>query len=243
MKIIKVKDYKELSELAAEKIAEKVQEKPDLVLGLATGATPEGIYQCLVEKYQKNELDFSHSSSVNLDEYKGLPRDNEQSYYSYMFAHLFSKINLPKERINLPDGMAKDGEEECRRYDQMIEQMGGVDIQLLGIGRNGHIGFNEPDDHFTAATHCVTLTKSTLDANAKYFKTPQDMPRQAYTMGIGTIFKAKEILLVASGESKVEALRETILGPVTPKVPASILQFHPNVTIIGDEEALSFWQG
>lgn len=241
MNIIKVKNYRELSYLGAKKIADQVAENPYSVLGLATGATPEGIYQHLASEYQKGTLDFSQCSSVNLDEYKGLSREDEQSYYHYMKQHLFSKINLPEERIYFPDALAKDAQEECRRYDEDIEKLGGVDLQLLGIGRNGHIGFNEPGDFFPAATHCVSLSQSTLDANAKYFPSKEEMPKEAYTVGIGVIMKAKKILLVANGESKREALRRTIFGKVTPQTPASILQFHPNVTIIGDEEALSFW--
>ena len=239
MRIYRTKDYKEMSRKAANLISAQVILKPDCVLGLATGSTPIGIYDQLVEWYQKKDLDFSEVTTVNLDEYRGLSRESDQSYYYFMHKHLFDRVNIRPEQTFVPDGTCEDSERECSRYEEKIEAVGGVDMQLLGLGRNGHIGFNEPAEDFAKATHCVDLTPSTIDANKRFFESEDDVPRQAYTMGIGTIMKAKKILLVVSGEDKAEALYKTMFGPVTPNVPASILQLHPDVTIIADEVALS----
>ena len=239
MKIIRTKDYEEMSRKAANLISAQILLKPDCVLGLATGSTPIGIYDQLVEWYKKGDLDFSTVKTVNLDEYKGLTRDNEQSYYYFMHHHLFDRVNIDEENTHVPNGKVENGDEECLRYEALIESMGGVDLQLLGLGRNGHIGFNEPSDSFAQVTHCVDLTQSTIDANKRFFASEADVPRQAYTMGIGTILQAKKILLVASGEDKAEAVKNTLFGPITPYVPASILQIHPDVTIVADEAALS----
>lgn len=239
MKIYCGKDYKEMSRIAANIISAQVILKPDCVLGLATGSTPVGTYQQLVEWYKKGDLDFSKVTSVNLDEYKGLSGDNDQSYRYFMNKNLFDHVNIDKAKTFVPDGTEPDGEKASRDYDEIIERVGGVDLQLLGIGHNGHIGFNEPADEFCKGTHCVDLTASTIEANKRFFEKEEDVPRQAYTMGIGTIMKAEKILLLASGEDKAEALYQTICGPVTPKVPASILQFHKNVIVIADEAALS----
>ena len=213
--------------------------KPDSVLGLATGSTPIGMYDQLVEWYNKGDVDFSEVKTVNLDEYKGLARDNDQSYYYFMHKHLFDRVNINPDNTNVPDGTQMDSEKECARYEKLIESMGGVDIQLLGIGRNGHIGFNEPDNCFAKTTHCVDLTESTIEANKRFFASADDVPRQAYTMGIGTIMKAKKILLIVNGEDKADALAKAVYGPVTPEVPASILQFHNDVVIVADQAALS----
>lgn len=239
MKIIRTKDYEEMSRKAANLISAQILLKPDCVLGLATGSTPIGIYDQLVEWYKKGDLDFSTVKTVNLDEYKGLTRDNEQSYYYFMHHHLFDRVNIDEENTHVPNGKVENGDEECLRYEALIESMGGVDLQLLGLGRNGHIGFNEPGDSFVEPTHCVDLKESTIEANKRFFESADDVPKQAYSMGIGTIMRSKKILLVVSGEEKAQALKDSIYGPVTPEVPGSILRFHPDVTIIADEAAMS----
>lgn len=239
MKIYRTVDYQEMSRMAASILAAQIQQKPDCVLGLATGSTPIGMYDELVRQYQDGTLDFSLVKSVNLDEYKGLTREDEQSYSYFMNQHLFGRVNIHPENTYLPDGTQTDAGAECTRYEEVISRLGGVDLQVLGIGRNGHIGFNEPADSFARATHCVELTPSTIDANKRFFEKEEDVPRQAYTMGIGTIMRARRILLLASGADKAEALRGALYGPVTPRLPASILQFHPDVTVIADEAAFS----
>ena len=239
MRIYEVKDYQEMSRKAANILSAQVILKPDSVLGLATGSTPIGMYDQLVEWYKKGDLDFSKVKTVNLDEYKGLTHDNDQSYYYFMHEHLFDRVNIDPANTNVPDGTEEDPEKECARYEKLIESMGGVDIQLLGIGHNGHIGFNEPDSTFAKTTHCVDLAESTIEANKRFFASVDDVPRQAYTMGIGTIMKAKKILLIVNGESKADAVAKAFFGPVTPEVPASILQFHSDVVVIGDSAALS----
>ena len=239
MRIYEAKDYQEMSRKAANILSAQVILKPDSVLGLATGSTPLGMYDQLVEWYKKGDLDFSKVKTVNLDEYKGLTHDNDQSYYYFMHEHLFDRVNIDPANTNVPDGTEEDPEKECARYEKLIESMGGVDIQLLGIGHNGHIGFNEPDSTFAKMTHCVDLAESTIEANKRFFASVDDVPRQAYTMGIGTIMKAKKILLIVNGESKADAVAKAFFGPVTPEVPASILQFHSDVVVIGDSAALS----
>ena len=238
MRIICCKDYDEMSRKAAAILAAQIIGKEDSVLGLATGSTPEGLYRCLVEGYEKGELDFSKVRTVNLDEYQGLPQEHDQSYCYFMNHHLFQHINIKQENTHLPDGMNSDIWEECARYHAVVESMGGVDLQLLGIGPNGHIGFNEPADNFEDNTHCVTLTEATIQANSRFFSSEADVPRRAFSMGIGEIMAAKKILLVASGENKAEAVKAMLTGPVTPQVPASILRFHPNVVLVADEAAL-----
>ncbi len=239
MRIYKVKDYEEMSRRAAGMIAAQVIMKPDSVLGLATGSTPVGIYRHLIEWYRGGDLSFSEVTTVNLDEYKGLPRDNDQSYYYFMHENLFNHINLPKGNSHLPNGMEEDSEKACREYHDVIEKTGGIDMQLLGLGHNGHIGFNEPGEVFEQRVHCVDLTANTIEANKRFFEREEDVPRQAYTMGIGNIMQARKILLVVSGESKAKILKEALYGPVTPAVPASILQFHKDVTVVADEAAMS----
>ena len=239
MRIYKAADYNEMSRKAANVIAAQVIMKPDCVLGLATGSTPIGTYARLVKKYKKGDLDFSGVTSVNLDEYKGLTKENDQSYYYFMHENLFDKVNIDPENTYLPDGTKPDSEEECARYEELIRSMGGVDLQLLGLGHNGHIGFNEPADAFDKETHCVDLQERTIEANKRFFASADDVPRQAYTMGIKTIMQAKKILIVVSGEDKADIVEKAFFGPVTPSVPASILQMHQDVTVVADAAALS----
>ena len=239
MKIIKANDYQDMSRKAANIISAQVILKPDCVLGLATGSTPIGMYEKLVERYNKGDLDFGDVTTVNLDEYKGLPKEDEQSYYYFMHSHLFDYVNINPDRTFLPDGMNEDPDAECERYEEVIRSVGGVDLQLLGMGHNGHIGFNEPGEEFAKGTHCVDLQPRTIEANKRFFASAEDVPRQAYSMGIQTIMKAKKILVIVSGEDKAEALKNSLFGPVTPHVPGSILQMHPDVTIVADEAALS----
>lgn len=239
MRIYCEKDYNAMSRRAAAVIAAQVVSKPECVLGLATGSTPIGAYQQLVEWYKKGDLSFAGVRSVNLDEYVGLAPTHDQSYRYFMQHNLFDHVDILPENTNVPDGLAADTAAECARYEDVVKALGYADLQLLGLGRNGHIGFNEPCDHFPVATHLVDLTQSTIEANARFFASAGDVPKQALTMGIGTIMRARSILVVASGADKADAVRRTVAGPVTPEVPASILQLHPNVTIIGDEAALA----
>ncbi len=239
MRIIRTRDYDDMSRKAADIIAAQIIMKPDCVLGLATGSTPIGAYARLVKKYKKGDLDFSSVTSVNLDEYKGLTKENDQSYYYFMNDNLFSKVNIDKNRTFLPDGTEKDSDRACREYNQVIANTGGVDLQLLGLGHNGHIGFNEPGATFEAETHCVDLTESTIQANKRFFASIDEVPRQAYTMGIKTIMMARKILVVVSGTDKAAIVKKAFFGAITPEVPASVLQLHPDVTIVADEAALS----
>lgn len=239
MKIIKAKDYHDMSRKAANIISAQIIMKPDCVLGLATGSTPIGTYEQLIDWYHKGDLNFEEVTTVNLDEYKGLTKENDQSYYYFMHHHLFDHVNIQENRTNLPDGMNPDAEKECRRYDEVIRSVGGVDLQLLGLGHNGHIGFNEPGAAFEKGTHCVDLQQRTIEANKRFFASADDVPKQAYTMGIKTIMMARKILVVVSGEDKADIVKEAFYGPVTPQVPASILQMHPDVTVIADDAALS----
>lgn len=239
MKIIHAESYDDLSRKAAEIIAAQIKSKPDSVLGLATGSSPVGTYKELVKMYESGELDFSRISSINLDEYVGLDGTSDQSYRFFMNDNLFDHVNIDKSNTNVPNGKAEDRDAECSRYDALRSEIGPIDMQLLGIGENGHIGFNEPSDEFIYETHVVTLTDSTIMANSRLFADPADVPRYAMTVGMETIMMAKKVLLVANGAKKAQALRDTVSGPVTPRVPASILQQHPDVTIIADAEALS----
>lgn len=232
MNYIEVETYEELSRKAAAIIAAQVISKPESVLGLATGSSPLGTYACLVKAYENKDLDFSKVTSVNLDEYVGLTGENDQSYRYFMNTNLFSKINIRKECTFVPNGCADDVKKECREYDERIESLGGIDIQLLGIGLDGHIGFNEPDEVFTKETHLVDLDPSTIEANARFFPSADDVPKQAVTMGMGGIMNAKKVLLIANGKNKEEIIKKAFFGPITPKIPASILQLHPDVTVI-----------
>ena len=239
MRIYRATDYKDMSRKAANIISAQVIMKPNCVLGLATGSSPIGTYEQLVEWYKKGDLDFSEVKTANLDEYKGLDRTNDQSYYYFMNDHLFSKVNIDMANVNIPNGMEPDAEKECARYEAKIHSLGGVDLQLLGLGHNGHIGFNEPNSEFDKVTHCVDLTESTIEANKRFFASIDDVPRQAYTMGIKTIMQAKKILIVVSGEDKAEIVKKAFFGPITPEVPASVLQLHNDVTLVGDAAAIS----
>lgn len=237
MKVVVAKDYREICKLVSRIFAAQVTLKPDSVLGLATGSTPVGMYQELVQMYQEGRIDFSHVRTVNLDEYAGLSEDNDQSYRYFMNHNLFDHININKENTNVPNGTAADLQAECERYEQVVADMGGVDIQLLGIGNNGHIAFNEPCGEFPEKTHVVDLTQSTIEANARFFESMDDVPKKALTMGIGTIMKAKKIVLMANGPKKAQTIYDTVYGPITPEVPASVLRLHPDVTIFVDEQA------
>jgi len=239
IKFIPAKDAVEAGRLGADIFTQTMEENPACVFGLATGSTPLSLYSELVLRYSQGKLDFSLVRTVNLDEYIGLPADHPQSYHQFMYDHLFSKINIHPRNTHLPNGMADDLESACREYEKMIESMGGIDLQLLGIGLNGHIGFNEPSDYFPKYTHVVDLTESTREANKRFFTDIREVPTQAITMGIGTIMSARKILLLCTGQKKAEILHEAMFGKVRPQVPASILQFHPKVIVIGDEEALS----
>ena len=237
MKVIKVKNYEELSRTAATIIAGVILSKPDCILGLATGSSPVGTYDQLAAMYEEGILDFSHVKSVNLDEYVGLDGSNDQSYRYFMEHNLFSHVDIDPARTHVPDGACPDAAAACAAYEQSIAEAGGLGLQLLGLGHNGHIGFNEPAPEFPKETHCVELTESTINASSRLFDSIDDVPREAYTMGIGTIMAAKEILVVANGSDKADIVRRAFFGPVTPEVPASILQFHPNVTVVVDKEA------
>lgn len=232
MKIIRTKNYEEMSFEAAKILAAQIVLKPNAVLGLATGSSPIGLYDKLVEWNEKGDLDFSAIRSVNLDEYCGLDGTNDQSYRYFMDTHLFNRVNIDKANTNVPNGKAADYATEGARYDALIESLGGIDIQLLGIGNDGHIGFNEPDTCFTKETHVVDLDPSTIEANARFFESADDVPRQAVTMGMGGIMGAKKVLLIASGASKKEILEKALFGPITPEVPASLLQLHPDLTVV-----------
>ena len=233
------KDYYDVSRKAANIISAQIILKPDSVMGLATGSTPIGIYDQLVKWYEKGDLDFSSVVSINLDEYKGLSGDNDQSYRYFMNKHLFDRINIKKENTYVPNGLEPDSKKACQEYNDIIEKFGGIDMQLLGLGHNGHIGFNEPGEAFEKETHCVDLTKSTIEANKRFFEREEDVPKQAYTMGIKSIMQAKKIIIVVSGKDKADIVKKAFLGPVTPEVPASVLQLHNDVTLVGDKEALA----
>ena len=239
MKLIVAPDYAGICEKAADIFAAEIHHNPACVLGLATGSTPVGLYQALIRRYQEGALDFSKVQTFNLDEYCGLAGDHPQSYRYFMQKNLFDHVNIPPEHTHIPSGIAVDPEQECRRYDALIESCGGIDIQLLGIGHNGHIGFNEPDDHFPVGSHLTRLAESTIQANSRFFASESEVPTHAITMGAGSILKAKKILLMASGEGKAEILCRSMTGPVTPFVPASVLQLHRDVVILADEAAAS----
>jgi len=239
MRIYKATDYHDMSRKAANIISAQIIMKSNCVLGLATGSTPIGIYQQLIDWYKKGDLNFDKVKTVNLDEYKGLSADNKQSYHYFMKQNLFEHINIKMDNTYLPNGMEEDSEVECTRFNNIIDLLGGIDLQLLGLGLNGHIGFNEPSEFYEKGTHCVALTQSTIDANSPLFGDGEVIPKSAYTMGIKSIMLAKKILLVVNGKNKADILKEALTGPITPMVPASILQIHNDLTIVADEEALS----
>ena len=239
MRLIKAKDYQEASRQVANIISAQVILRPDSVLGLATGSSPIGAYQQLIEWYNKGDVDFSRVRSVNLDEYVGLAPSHEQSYAYFMYHNFFDHINIKPENVHLPDGLDLDAEGQGKKYDALIRSLGGVDLQLLGIGRDGHIGFNEPCGEFVKGTHCVELTQDTREANARFFGSIDLVPKTAYTMGILDIMQARRVVMIASGSSKAAIVRDAFWGPVTPQIPASILQLHPDFTLVADEEALA----
>ncbi len=239
MKIISARDYDHMSRQTANIISAQVILKPDCVLGLATGSSPIGTYRQLIDWYRKGDIDFSQVRTVNLDEYVGLDADNDQSYHYFMRHNLFDHINIDQVNTNVPCGVNRNAEEECARYDAVIRSMGGIDLQLLGLGPNGHIGFNEPDDCFSKHTHQVALTDATIQANKRFFEREEDVPRFAYTMGIGDIMSARRVVMVVSGSGKAGIVKEAFFGPITPRVPASILQLHQDFTLVADQAALS----
>ncbi|AIY79230.1 glucosamine-6-phosphate deaminase [Clostridium botulinum] len=239
MKILVCENYDKLSEKAAQIIMSQITLKSNSILGLATGSTPIGMYKKLVEMYENKMIDFSDVKTFNLDEYQNLPISNDQSYHYFMDDNLFNYINVKRENIHIPNGMANDIENECIKYDNLIKEAGGIDIQVLGIGNNAHIGFNEPTVNFEKKTYVVELEESTKIANARFFNSLDEVPSKAITMGIGSIFESKKIMLLATGENKAKAIYDTIYGKVTPEVPASILQFHDDLIVILDKEAAS----
>ena len=239
MRIYVTEDYNAMSHRVASILAAQVMLKPDCVLGLATGSTPVGAYKQLVEWYKRGDLDFAQVRSINLDEYVGLAPTHDQSYRYFMQSNLFDHVNIVPDNTNVPNGLAENAAEECRRYNEVIHTLGPIDLQLLGMGHNGHIGFNEPADAFELETHVVDLTDTTIQANARFFASADEVPRQAMTMGIQTIMQAKKVLVAVSGKDKAEIVKKAFTGPVTPNVPASILQMHPDVILVGDKAALS----
>ncbi|QJA07863.1 glucosamine-6-phosphate deaminase [Romboutsia sp. CE17] len=239
MRILVCKDYESMSKKAAQIILSQVTLKPNSVLGLATGSTPIGMYKNLVDMYKNGVVDFSDIITFNLDEYYKLPITNDQSYHYFMQENLFNHININPANIHIPNGMADNIEKECEEYENSIKDAGGIDIQILGIGRNAHIGFNEPTTSFEKGTHLVDLTPSTIEANARFFKSEDEVPKKAITMGTGSIFKARKIVMLACGEDKADAIYNTVYGKITPKIPASILQLHDDVVLILDEAAAS----
>jgi glucosamine-6-phosphate deaminase len=238
MRIYQESDYEAMSRRAANLISAEVIRQPDCVLGLATGSTPIGTYKQLAVWNQRGDFSFKEVRTVNLDEYKGLSPTHDQSYRYFMQTNFFDHIDIRGENTHVPDGLTPEPEAECARYDALVQSLGYADLQLLGLGRNGHIGFNEPCDCFVKATHVVDLSESTIDANARFFETREDVPRQALTMGIGCIMAARRVLLIASGADKADAVYNAFCGPITPQCPASILQLHNDVVLVGDKAAL-----
>lgn len=237
MKLMVVNNYEELSKVAAKEFSKIIKEKENVVLGLATGGSPVGMYKELIRMYEQKELNFSKITTANLDEYIGLNPEHNQSYRYFMNNNLFNHINIDKSNTFVPNGLAEDLEAQCKEYDQKIAELGGIDIQLLGVGNNGHIAFNEPNNELSSGTHIISLTDNTIEANARFFDNIDDVPRKAITMGVGGIMKAKKIILIASGESKAEAIKGIFSGKITTANPATMLQMHRDVTIIVDEAA------
>lgn len=238
IQLCRCRDYEDISQRAAELLTAQLTWKKDSTLGLATGGSPVGLYRKLRERFAEGLVDFSEVKTVNLDEYRGLAPENPQSYRYFMEENLFRHVNIHPENTYVPNGLEKDSETACRDYDAVIQRLGGIDLQLLGIGRNGHIGFNEPSDQFSSGTHCVKLSENTIEANQRFFERREEVPTEAYTMGCGAILRARRILLLASGRDKAEAVHAMLYGPITPQLPASILQLHENVLVLADEEAL-----
>ncbi len=239
MEIIIKADYDEICSEAYQIIFHKWQRKKNIVLGLATGRTPLGVYVKLIDSYKQGDIDFSETRAFSLDEYLGLKEDHPQSFAAYMKKNLYGQINIREDNIHGLHGLPEDIDEHCQQYEASIKSVGGIDIQLLGIGENGHIGFNEPSSSLASRTRAKTLTKETIEANRRFFKEGEDVPCYCLTMGIGTIMEARTILLLAFGENKGEAIKKSVEGPITAMVPASVLQIHPDVKIILDEDAAS----
>ena len=239
MKFITSMDYEHMSRQAANIVSAQIITKPNSILGLATGSTPIGLYKQLIEWHKKGDLNFSEVTSINLDEYRGLSGDHDQSYRYFMNINLFDHVNINKTRTYVPNGLEPDPDQACLDYDEIISRNGRIDLQLLGLGNNGHIGFNEHGEQFEKETHCGDLTQSTIEANKRFFDSADAVPKQAYTMGIKTIMQAKRILVIVSGDSKASIVEKAFFGPVTPQVPASILQFHRDVIVVGDKAAFS----
>ena len=237
MRVIVCRDYNEMSEKGAEFVLSQLTFKPDSVLGFATGSTPLGLYNILVDKYEHNTADFSEVTTFNLDEYYPIKRSNNQSYYSFMNDNLFSKINIKPENINIMSGETENPKEECRTYSQKIKEAGGIDLQILGIGRNGHIGFNEPSENLNSRTHLVSLKEDTINANSRFFESSEDVPKYALTMGISDILEAEKIIILASGKEKSKVVRELLNENITTNNPATMLKTHKDVTLICDYEA------
>lgn len=238
MNIIVEKDYNSMSKVAANIVKDKMKSKPNIILGLATGSTPEGLYKELIKLHKEEDLDFSNVITFNLDEYVGIDGDHPNSYRYFMDDMLFNYVNIKKDNTFVPNGKSEDPENYCKEYDKLIDEKGAIDLQVLGIGENGHIGFNEPDDELNVGTSIVKLTESTIQANSRFFDSIEEVPKTAITMGIGSIMKAKEIILLASGKNKAKVIKELLKSEkITTKLPASMLLLHPNVTIIVDEEA------
>ena len=238
MRVIVCEDYKEMSLRAAKLVASQMILKPDCTLGLATGSTPIGMYDELVRMYESGEIDFSEVTSFNLDEYYPISPENDQSYRYFMNEHLFSRVNIDMARTHVPNGLAEDTDAECENYENMINKAGGVDLQILGIGQNGHIGFNEPDNNLNTVTHLTELTQSTIDANSRFFEKREDVPTKALTMGMGSIFKARKIIVMANGKAKKDAVRKLISGKITTECPVTFLNLHSDVTLICDKLAI-----
>lgn len=240
MKLIRTENYAEMSLEAGKIIVDKVRSNPILTLGLATGSTPKGVYDYLIQDYEANRTTYTKVKSVNLDEYIGLPAKDPNSYHYFMNQTLFKHLDINENDTHIPNGTASDLEQECLRYEQLIKELGGVDLQLLGIGQNGHIGFNEPRTAFSSRTHIVTLAQNTREANSRFFNSLEEVPTHAITMGIASILDSKEILLLVSGESKAEALNRFVNGEISEDFPASALKYHENVTVIADRDALKY---
>lgn len=238
MKIIRTNSYEEMSKIAAKMVISTIINNPQLTLGLATGSTPINLYKEMIRDHQQNKTSYQSIHTVNLDEYIGLPKDHPSSYYFFMKSQLFDHLHIPIENINIPSGTVENLDEECEQYEQIIDNLGGIDLQILGIGPNGHIAFNEPGTSFESRTHVVNLTESTIQANSRFFKSIEQVPTKAISLGLKTIFESKEIILLASGVTKAHAIRDLINGPVSEQFPASILKDHPNATLIADHDAL-----
>lgn len=242
MRIIRASDYNDMSKKAANMVAAQILLKPNSVIGLATGSTPRMTYEYLIKLYNDETISFHDVSTINLDEYIGLNEENKHSYHFFMHDNFFNHIDIKPENIHIPDGTAVDLDKECLEYETMIQKKNGIDFQILGIGNNGHIGFNEPDLKFEAVTHCIDLDEETIKANSRFFENEEDVPKRAITMGVKTIMNARKVILLANGSGKAETIFKSIYGKIDPALPASILQLHPDVTFILDKEAAAYLQ-